>query len=83
LNLAYAIFDGKTDRMEYKFRTYDATTNWDLFGSWIILKDLPKFQNFASDVDVVDLSSHSEGSSKRGGKGAKAANHYQEEILSS
>jgi hypothetical protein len=62
LNLAYAIFDGKTDRMEYKFRTYDATTNWDLYGSWMILKDLPKFQNVSSDVDVVDSSSLSEGS---------------------
>jgi hypothetical protein len=30
LNLAYAILDGKTGRMEYKFRTYDATTNCDL-----------------------------------------------------
>jgi hypothetical protein len=43
MNMAYAIFDGKTDRMDYKFRRYDATTYWDLYGSWMIMKDLPKF----------------------------------------
>jgi hypothetical protein len=64
----YAIFDGKTDRMEYKFRTRDATTNWDPYESWMILKDLPKFQNGFSDVDVEDLSSLSEGSTSETNK---------------
>jgi hypothetical protein len=70
---------------QYKFRTYDATTNSDLSGSWVNLKDLTKSKNVSSDVDVdvdvADLSSLSEGSSgetnkkssERGGKGAKAA----------
>jgi hypothetical protein len=84
LNMAYAVFDGKPDRMDYKFRTYDATINWELCGSWMVLKDLPKFQNVPGDVDVLDISSISEegsrgetnkksNSNERGGKGAKAA----------
>jgi hypothetical protein len=87
LNMAYAIFVGKTDRMDYKFRTSGATINWDLYGSWMILKDLPKFQDVPGDVDILELSSLSDGkddesvgkrkqksnSKERGGKGVKAA----------
>jgi hypothetical protein len=53
MNMAYAIFDGKTDRMQGKFRTYNATINWDLYGSWMILRDLPMFQNDPRNVDLL------------------------------
>jgi hypothetical protein len=55
---SYAIFDGQTDRMDYNFRTYDSTTTWELYGSWIILKDLPKYQNISSDINVVNRVYH-------------------------
>jgi hypothetical protein len=40
---------------------YDASINWDLYGAWMILKDLPKFQSVPGDVDVLERSSISEG----------------------
>jgi hypothetical protein len=85
MNMAYALYNEKTDRMDYKFRTYDASINWDLYGAWMILKDLPKFQDVPGDANVLETSSSEDGegpvcnrkkkanSKERGGKGVKAA----------
>jgi hypothetical protein len=62
MNMAYAIYKGVTNKMEYKFRTYDARINWDLYGAWMVLKDLPKFQDVPgdADADVLETSSLSD-----------------------
>lgn len=41
-NMAVAIFLQKTDRMNYEFKDFDASS-WRLFASWKVLKNLPKF----------------------------------------
>lgn len=42
VNMSVAIFLKKTDRMDYTFKDFDASS-WRLYGAWKVLKNLPKF----------------------------------------
>jgi hypothetical protein len=46
--------------MEHKFEMYNATINRELYGLWMIHKDLPMFQNVPGDVNVFEISSLSD-----------------------
>jgi hypothetical protein len=55
-------FKGKHIEWSTNFERVTLQPTGTFYRSWMILKDLPKFQSLSSDVDVVHLSSLSEGS---------------------
>ena len=43
VNMAVALFNGETQKMDYAFKNYDSKRNWKLFRGWLAVKHLPKF----------------------------------------
>ena len=64
VNMAAAIHQGKVERMEYRFKDYDAR-NWKFFGAWKVLrghrKFLPPQQPVQQEPEETEVAAAAEG----------------------